>query len=288
MDKFIKHQILNLKNHPEYNEKWVQEIISKDPAILNLGDLVVKDTERLQPCGGRLDLLLYDPESNRRYEVELQLGKTDESHIIRTLEYWDYQRKRFPQYDHCPVIIAEDITSRFLNVISLFNGIIPIIALQMKAIKIEGNITLFFTTVIDELTLGTVEEDEDVLPTDRNYWQNKYGKEMMVFCDQIKDDINEFAPGFELKYNKFYIGLNKQGISKNFVSMTPRKTNLLLYLRIEQNEETTTRLEATDLEVLSYDRQWKLYRLRLTKLDYDKNRDLMKSLMKIAYGEYPN
>jgi predicted transport protein len=287
MDKFIKHQIIYLKNNPEYNEKWVQEIISKDPTILNLGDLVIKDIERLQPGGGRLDLLLYDPESNRRYEVELQLGKTDESHIIRTLEYWDYQRKKFPQYDHCPVIIAEDITSRFLNVISLFNGIIPIIAIQMKAIKIESNITLFFTTVIDELTLGTVEEDEDVLPTDRNYWQNKYGKEILAFCDHIKDDINMFAPGFELKYNKFYIGLNKQGISKNFVSMTPRKANLLLYIRIEQNEETTTQLEATDLDILSYDRQWKLYRLRLTKQEYDQNRDLMKSLMEKAYKEYP-
>lgn len=288
MDKYIKHQIINLKNHPEYNEKWAQEIISKDPLILNLGDLVVKDTERMQPGGGRLDLLLYDPESNRRYEVELQLGKTDESHIIRTLEYWDYQRKRFPQYDHCAVIIAEDITSRFLNVISLFNGIIPIIALQMKAIKIEGNITLLFTTVLDELTLGTVEEDEDVSPTDRNYWQNKCGKEMLAFCDHIKDDINEFAPGFELKYNKSYIGLNKQGVSKNFVSMTPRKTNILLYMRIEQNEETTNQLEATDIEILSYDRPWKLYRLRITKPEYEKNRDLLKRLMEKAYGEYPN
>jgi len=46
MDKFTKHQIINLKNHPEYNEKWVQEIISKDLTILNLGDLVLKDTER--------------------------------------------------------------------------------------------------------------------------------------------------------------------------------------------------------------------------------------------------
>lgn len=30
-----------------------------------------------------------DPESNLRYEVEVQLGKTDESHIFRTIEYWD-------------------------------------------------------------------------------------------------------------------------------------------------------------------------------------------------------
>ena len=48
-----------------------------------------------------------------------------ESHIIRTIEYWDIERKRYPQYEHCAVLVAEDITSRFLNVISLFNGTIP-------------------------------------------------------------------------------------------------------------------------------------------------------------------
>lgn len=42
--------------------------------------------------------------------------------MIRTIEYWDIERKRYPQYEHCAVIIAEDITSRFLNVIQLFNG----------------------------------------------------------------------------------------------------------------------------------------------------------------------
>jgi len=288
MDKFTKHQVISLRNHPEYNEKWIQDIISKDPTILNLGELVLKDTERPQPGGGRLDLLLYDPESNRRYEVELQLGKSDETHIIRTLEYWDYQRRRFPQYDHCAVLIAEDITSRFLNVISLFNGIIPIIALQMKAIKVGEHITLFFTTVLDELTLGTVEEDQDVTPTDRNYWLNKSNKEMMTICDSIKEDINEFAPGFELKYNKFYIGLCKDGISKNFVSMIPRKPNILMILRIEQNEDTSEKLQATDLEILSYDKQWKLYRFKLYKGDFDKHRELLKELMQKAYGEYPS
>jgi len=70
-------------------------------------------------------VVLQDSETNQRYEVEIQLGATDESHIIRTIEYWDIERKRYPQYDHCAAIVAEDITSRFLNVISLFNGFIP-------------------------------------------------------------------------------------------------------------------------------------------------------------------
>jgi hypothetical protein len=52
-----------------------------------LGDLILKDKERVHPKAGRLDLLLQDPDSGRRYEVEIQLGIVDESHIIRTIEY---------------------------------------------------------------------------------------------------------------------------------------------------------------------------------------------------------
>ena len=77
---------------------------------------MVKDRERPQPHAGRLNLLLQDTDSSRRYEVEIQLGRTDEGHIVRTIEYWDIERKRYPQYDHCAVIVAEDITARFLNV----------------------------------------------------------------------------------------------------------------------------------------------------------------------------
>ncbi|MFN2458218.1 MAG: hypothetical protein ABR502_08465, partial [Chitinophagaceae bacterium] len=122
-----------LLTHKQLNETWVQQVIADDPTILGLGDIILKDKERIHPKAGRLDILLQDVESKRRYEVEIQLGKVDESHIIRTIEYWDIERKRYPQYDHCAVIIAEDITSRFLSVIGLFNGYIPLIAIQMSA-----------------------------------------------------------------------------------------------------------------------------------------------------------
>ena len=129
---YVKPEKIWLKEHPVLNEKWVQDRIAEDPSVLGLGDLVLKDKERILPKAGRLDLLFQDIESNRRYETEVQLGKTDESHLIRTIEYWDIERKRYPQYDHCAVIIAEDITNRFLNVISLFNGSIPLMAIQMN------------------------------------------------------------------------------------------------------------------------------------------------------------
>lgn len=94
--QFVKAEHLWLKSHPELDEKWVQDRIAENPAILRLGDVVLRDRERIHAGAGRLDLLLQDPDSNRRYEVELQLGETDASHIIRTIEYWDLERKRYP------------------------------------------------------------------------------------------------------------------------------------------------------------------------------------------------
>src|SRR5262249_48470387 len=166
-----------LKDHSEFNEKWLQDRIAEDPSILGLGDLVLKDKERIQPRAGRLDLLLQDPDANKRYEVEVQLGKTDESHIIRTIEYWDIERKRYPQYEHTAVIVAEDITTRFLNVIALFNGSIPLVAIQMNTVKIGDTVSLVCSTVLGEVRLGLVDEDEEEQEvTDRAYWEKRGSK----------------------------------------------------------------------------------------------------------------
>src|SRR3989337_788355 len=123
---------ISLKDRPEFSEQWLEDQIVENPSILNLGEIEVRGRQRTQPRAGRLDLLLEDPESRKRYEVELQLGKTDESHIIRAIEYWDIERKRYPQYDHCAVLVAEDVTSRFLNILNLINGHIPLIVMQVK------------------------------------------------------------------------------------------------------------------------------------------------------------
>ena len=94
---YVKPERLWLRTHPEYSEKWVQKLIADDPSIVGLGDLVLRDQERIHPRAGRLDLLLQDADTKRRYEVELQLGATDEAHIIRTIEYWDIERTKKPR-----------------------------------------------------------------------------------------------------------------------------------------------------------------------------------------------
>jgi len=261
----------------------VQEQIAADPSILGLGDLVLRDKERSQPHAGRLDLLLQDPESNRRYEVEVQLGKTDESHIIRTLEYWDIERKRYPQYDHCAVIVAEEITARFLNVISLFNGTIPIIAIQMNALRVGPQTTLVFMTVLNELSLGLVDEDEEQEPTDRSYWEERATKATVAIADQLLKIIKAFDPALELKYNKFYIGLAKDGQPNNFAIFRAKKNYLRLEVRLDQSDEAREQLEKAGLDLMDYDARWGRFRIRLTKQEVERNEDLLKGLLEKAY-----
>ncbi|TET37106.1 MAG: hypothetical protein E3J72_06620 [Planctomycetota bacterium] len=279
--RYIKLDTINLKSHPEFNEKWVQDRIAEDPSILGLGELILKDKERLQPSAGRLDFLMQEPESNRRYEVEIQLGKTNESHIIRTIEYWDIERKRFPQYDHCAVIVAEDITSRFLNVISLFNGMIPIIAIQMSALKFEDNIALSFTTVLDELTLG-FDEDEQVEPTDRSYWEKRGTKQTIALADKMLDMVHTFAPELEFKYNKFHIGLAQKGKPNNFVVFYPKKSFFRAEIRIKPSSDIQKMLDNAGLE-FDYYKPDRRYRIRLNKDDIAGNVELLTKLLKISY-----
>jgi len=282
---YTPHERIWLKNHPEYNERWVQDLIGSDPSMLGLGDLVLRDRERIQPRAGRLDLLLQDPETKRRYEVELQLGSTDEAHIIRTIEYWDIERKRYPQYDHCAVLIAEDITSRFLNVVSLFNGTIPLIAIQLRAVKISDNVTLVFTTVMDELSRGYIDEDEDAesAPTDRAYWEKRGSKSTLALADQLLALLKDLDPSLELKYNKFYIGLSKDGQPYNFVSFRPKKNQLNFELKLPQSDALDNKIEEAGLEALEYNKRWGLYRLRLTKEDIKSKADVLKELARTAH-----
>ncbi len=280
--KYVKTEKLSLKNHPEFNEKWLQSIIADDPSILGLGDLVLKDMERPQPRAGRLDLLLQDPDSSRRYEVEIQLGSTDESHIIRTIEYWDIERKRYPQYDHTAVIVAEDVTSRFLNVISLFNGFIPLVAIQMNALRHGDEVSLACTTVLDQMTLGLIEEDEEKEVADRSYWEKKGTKATIRSADTLLSYIHQFDQNIEPKYNKFYIGVTKNGQPSNFVTFRPQKSALLLDLKLPKSDDIEDIINNAGLDLVNY-MKWGKYRIRLVKDDVKKHKELLTDLMHQAH-----
>jgi len=284
----MKLEAISIKRSSTLNEKWVQDQIAEDPSILGLGDLVLKDKERIQQNAGRLDLLLQDPETLKRYEVEIQLGATDESHIIRTIEYWDIERKRYPQYEHAAVIIAEDITPRFLNVIQLFNGTIPLIAMKVTAYKVGDEYALTFVKVLDEMSLGLVDEDEPVSePTDRAFWETKRGtKKTLQATDSLLTLVKEVEPRASLKYNKHYIGIEVDGTARNFVSFMPRKAHVIMTIKLPKTVETDELLEEAGLETLTYETQWRQYRLRLESGIEDKQKEAILNLVKQAIENF--
>ncbi len=282
---YLKPEKFSLKNHPEFTELWVQSLIADDPGILGLGQLFLKAREKVVTGSGRLDLLLQDEDSTKRFEVEIQLGKTDESHIIRTIEYWDSERKRYPGYEHTPVIVAEEITGRFFNVIGLFNGAIPMVAVQMQALKIDGKVSVLFTKILDLRTSKAIEEEESADPADRAYWEKRGTKQTIEMMDQmLAEYLQPLNSALGLKYNKAYVGLQEGGQPNNFVIFNPQKAVLLVRPRLDEDPDLQKMLEESGLDVSPYDGF--RFRVRLVKDDLKKHKELLTELLEKAHHRY--
>lgn len=155
------------------DEYWLQDQIVANPICLGLGELDVISKEKVQSMGGRLDLLLKNPADDSMYEVEVMLGETDESHIIRTIEYWDNEKRRWPQRQHFAVLVAESITRRFFNVIQLLSHAVPIIAIQANLVEANGQLILNFVTVLDTYEEPEDETGGDYEVHDETYWKSR-------------------------------------------------------------------------------------------------------------------
>jgi hypothetical protein len=274
---YKRHERLTLKGHPQLTERWVQDRIAEDPTILGLGEVELVARERQQERAGRLDLLLTDADDTARYELELMLGPTDESHIIRCIEYWDIERRRYPGYEHCAVIVAEDITSRFLNVLSLLSGTVPLVAIQLNALQVDGHVLLHFAKVLDQRALrrdDTVEAER--APSDRAYWLERSAQAVVEAADSILEIINRKSPQrYQLNYNRHYIGLSDGTRARNFISFRPRRKHLQVVL---QPGWTPDMLERLDEAGLGTDENRGRLIYNLTPADLRKHSDLVTAI----------
>ncbi len=135
----------------------------------------------------------------------------------------------------------------------------------MNAVKISENISLLFTTVLDEMVLGLVDEDEESREvTDRTYWIQRGTQATVKLVDELMEIIKKFDEQLELKYNKFYIGLAINEQPNNFVVFRPKKNHLRIEVRLTKSEELENRLNDIGLDVMDYDKRWGRYRIRLT------------------------
>jgi hypothetical protein len=242
------------------DERWLQARIAEDPTILGFENVIVVERERQMIGGGRLDLLLADVDAKIRYEVELMLGELDESHIIRTIEYWDIERRRYPNLTHYAVIVAENITSRFFNVISLLNKSVPLIAIQMSALDLDGKIGLTFTRVLD-LTETFDDMDSDDAPKEqvtRDAWEIDGYRESLKVVDLFANVLKERGIQPRVTYTNGYVSIASTGT--NFVWCKPRKNGGLCHLEFKVGEENMVqwriRLTESDLGDITFGRQY--------------------------------
>ena len=57
MPKLVSAERISLKQHPEIKEDHIQQFIFDNPSVLGLGELTAVRREKVQPSGGRLDIL---------------------------------------------------------------------------------------------------------------------------------------------------------------------------------------------------------------------------------------
>ncbi len=250
---YVKHESTSLRE-VGVDEAWLQQVIADDPSILGLGDVEVLARERRQHKAGRLDLLLADPSGQQRYEVELMLGATDGDHIIRCIEYWDIERRRYPAYDHTAVLVAENLTGRFLNVLGLFSGTMPLIVLQLDVLKVEGKTVLNFVRVFDRTDLRRDDETptRESAPVDRSHWVSYSGEANMGICDAILAMINDKASRQrEHVYRKQHVGLSDGRRTNNFVWFAPQKRLVWVGFTVRENDKWKKELEDAGLPAVT-------------------------------------
>jgi hypothetical protein len=262
------------------DEAWLQNQIAHDTSLLNLGELSLFRREKSQHTGGRIDFLMTDSVGETMYEIEVMLGETDASHIIRTIEYWDIERQRYPDLVHRAVIVAEEITSRFFNVIRLLNRAVPIIAIQLSAFRLGDEIVLQFTRVLDVSESVEPEDEEASEPVDRSFWERKSSPESLAVVDAIKGLTPTTSGEPRLTFNKHHIALGTSGY--NFCWLHPRKAHCHLQLKVgaDNRPEIIDQLEKAGIDASTRGRSSIV--LRLSMKDIEEHREPIASVIKVA------
>lgn len=263
------------------DERWLQNRITDNPAMLGLGDLEIAGREHRQPVGGRIDFLMRDAEQETYYEVEVMLGALDESHIIRTIEYWDVERQRRPQRDHIAVIVAEQITTRFFNVLRLLNRAVPLIAVQVSAFQIGGKVVLHPVTV-----LNVIEEvsDPDVVDVvehvDRAHWEQKTPGTLAV-TDKVAGLLRTMGTEPRIAYNRSHIALGTTG--RNFCWFNPRKGDrcrIELRVPTESRDSIQAKLQQNDID--AWPRHTNIVLFNISPGTFDSKTAVMKDTLESA------
>ena len=235
------------------DEYWLQDIIYDNPKVLGLGNLVPVNKEKKQSSGGRLDILLKEPEENAMYEVEVMLGETDPSHIIRSIEYWDNEKRKYPQRQHFCVLVAESFDRRYFNVIQLMSLNIPMIAVQADLLEVNGEKILNFTKIID-IYIEPEEAEEDIKVVNESSWTND-APWVIANAKELLNILKDQSGKMNLGFTQSYISINIDGKNAYWLHkrMKPMSTIAFLVKDDEKADAIKKLFESNDC-VYTYNR----------------------------------
>src|ERR1043166_3469084 len=257
------------------DEYWLQKQIADNPGCLGLGELEAIATERQQSSGGRLDILLKNPEDDSMYEVEVMLGETDETHIIRTIEYWDNEKRKWPQRQHVAGLVAEHINRRFFNVIHLLSSALPIIAVRVSMLTVNGRRSVFFSKVLDtyeEIDDGTSLENQTY---NREDWVKK-ARWTLEAADTLLGMTKSVFGDPVLNYVKAYVAITVH--DNNYMWLHKRTANKsLLTFRMAQSLQDEA-IGLLDAQNVTYVRKTKTIRITVDKEMIERNSELFTSI----------
>jgi hypothetical protein len=127
---------------------------------------------------------------------------------------------------------------------------VPLVAIQLSAMKIGEQIVLNFVTVLNRVALR--HDDEVELPgstVDREYWNQKSKPAIIAIADELLKKINaKVKTPFHPNYLKHYIGLTDGTKSRNFVYFYPRKQYTYVNAKTPDAQKLATALEDKGME----------------------------------------
>jgi len=264
------------------DEYWLQDIIYSHPEKLGLGNLIALGKEKTQSKGGRLDILLKDPADNTMYEVEVMLGETDPSHIIRSIEYWDSEKRKYPQRQHFAVLIAESFDRRYFNVIQLLSLTVPMIAIQADLLEVGTEKILNFTKILDVFV--EQEDEEEPNRVTETTWSEK-AEWTLETAKKLLDLLSEQEKNIELRFTQSYVSIVINGrINYYFDKRT--KPNSMIWFNVKEEEKVDSIKKLLDEKKIVYGyNKYKDFSLTLDKAFLTKNQDLFKKIHEIKEKE---
>jgi len=280
--KFGKKVFIRNTGKDEY---WLQNIIYDNPSRLGLGNLIPVNKEKQQSNGGRLDILLKDPDDNNSmYEVEVMLGETDPSHIIRSIEYWDNEKRRYPPRQHFCVLIAESFDRRYFNVIQILSLNVPMIAIQADLLEVNGEYILNFSKILDVYV--EPEDEEEISVVTESTWDDRANWTLGT-AKELLNMISEKTKNISLKLTQSYINIMIDGKNSYYFDKRTKPNSILWFnVKDEEKEDAIKALFDKNNIVFNFHNKYKDFSLTIDKKFICDNKNIILELHKLRYKEY--